>query len=165
MFEPQPEDLEADIARARQRLAEFESAATTRDLMARLSASSPLHPFLLVRTFGVMGAVGMLGILALVVVGSILSRDVAESVNAIEGVTILPVPVVLLFLAFAMGAGAGLGWFGAVSAGRDAPYLPHESKVHQRLLSEVQQLEARRNVKERMTPKPATPRLLDRRTR
>lgn len=156
-------DIEEELVAARKRLAEFESAGSTRDLLARLSASSPMHPFLIFRTLGVLGAMGAIGVMVLVLLGSVLSRDVAQVVGTIEEVIFLPVPVVLLLLAMMCGAGAVLGWIGAISAGRDAPFLPHEAKTHQRLVSDVQQLEARRSVKERITPKPAPPRLLDRR--
>ena len=43
--------LEGDpLELARQRLADFEASASSSDLIARLRAASPLHPFLLVRT-------------------------------------------------------------------------------------------------------------------
>lgn len=165
MLGTQPDELEAQIAQAKKKLAEFENGATWRDLTARLTAQSPLSPFLVARTLGLLGAGASIVLLLLVVLGSVVSRDVAEAVNGIEEAIIVPIPVILLALAGVLGVGAVLGWMGAVSAGRDAPYLPHEAKVHQRLMSDLQQLEAKRHVKERMTPKPATPRLLDRRGR
>jgi hypothetical protein len=165
MFDTQPDDLEAEISKAKKKLADFESGASWRELTARLQASSPMSPFLLARSLGLVGAGATTLVMLVVVVGSVFSRDVAEIVNGVEEAILVPVPVVLAGLTAMLGVGALLGWMGAVSAGRDAPYLPHEAKVHQRLMSEVQQLEAKRHVKERMTPKPATPRLLDRRGR
>ena len=165
MFGTPTDDLEAEIAKSRQKLTEFEDGASWRDLVARLQRASPMHPFLVFRT----ACAGLFGLcvvaLLLVLIGSVFSRDVAEVVNSIETALFLPMPVVFGFLAIVFAGGAVVSYVGAISAGRQAAYLPHEAKVHQRLLSEVQQLEAKRHVKERMTPKPATPRLLDRRGR
>lgn len=160
-----PDDLEAQITQAKKKLQEFENGASWRDHVARLSRSNPMHPFLLVRnlSFGAMAVVAVL--LVVTMIASVAIRDVAEVVNGIEAAVFVPIPLLLSLLCFALAFGGVLGLVGAVSAGREAPYLPHEAKVHQRLSSEVLQLEAKRSVKERMTPKPATPRLLDRRGR
>jgi hypothetical protein len=165
MFGTPPDDLEVEITKAKQKLDAFENGSTWRELTARLQASNRMHPFLLVRTMGVSGAMLSLTALLLVLMGSVFSRDVAEVIGSIESVVLVPMPILLGLLAVFLGVGGLLGWIGSISAGREAPYLPHEAKVHQRLLSDVQQLEAKRSVKERMTPKPATPRLLDRRGR
>ena len=73
-----------------------------------------------------------------------------------------PLPLVLGVLAGCAIATALAAHLAALSSARNAPMLPHEAKVHSRLVSEVKQIEAQRAVKERMTPRPASPRLLAR---
>lgn len=160
-----PDDLEAEITQAKKKLAEFEAGASWSELTARLQRSNPMHPFLLVRTLAFGGMAVCAVVLLCTMGGSVFSRDIAEMVGKFEAAVFVPFPLLMSTLAMALAFGGVLGWAGAVSAGREAPYLPHEAKVHQRLTSDVLQLEAKRTVKERMTPKPATPRLLDRRGR
>jgi hypothetical protein len=165
MFGTQPDDLEGEILKAKKKLAEFENGSSYLELTARLAQSNPMHPFLLARTLSIAGATFCIILLLVALIGSAVSRDVAQAAGAVEDVLHIPLPVALGVLTAVLGLFGLLGFGFAVSAGRDAPYLPHEAKVHQRLMSDVQQLEAKRSVKERMTPKPATPRLLDRRGR
>ena len=163
MFGSQADENEAELAKARTALQQFEDNVGWRDLLARLQRASPMHPFLLFRNVSaflfVASALGMIGLMGM----SVISRDFAERINGIERVIVVPIPALLGLIAVVAFFSTILAFVGAISSGRQAPFLPHEAKVHQRLLADVQQLEAKRSVKERMTPKPATPRLIDRR--
>lgn len=162
---PDPQqDLEEAIAAAKKKLENFETAAGTSELLARLRRVSPMHPFLAMRMASLIGST--LAVLAAVgtMAGSVYSRDLAVTINSLQDQLGFPLLLVFVVLAACGFVGMLAGHFGAVSAAQNAPYLPHEAKVHQRLMADVQQLEAQRAVKERMTPRPATPRLLDRRS-
>ncbi len=158
------EDLEKAIASARNKLDQFENGAGTSELLARLRNASPMHPFLVMRVVGLLG--GMVSVVGAVAVmtSSVLSRDVAVQINDLQTAIGVPLPLVFVILATCGFTMMVAGHLGAISSGRSAPYLPAEAKAHQRLMADVQQLEAQRAVKERMTPRPATPRLLDRRS-
>lgn len=141
------------LAAARDRLERFERSASPGELMARLRASSPMHPFLLFRGLAMLGAV---------LVMPFVSRDIAVQLAALDSAAGIPLPFVLGVLAGCALATMLAAHLAALSSARSAPLLPHEAKIHSRLVSEVKQIEAQRAVKERMTPRPASPRLLAR---
>jgi hypothetical protein len=147
---------------ARQRLADFEASASTSDLIARLRAASPLHPFLLVRTVaGVLTALCAIATLASLAV-PLLGRDFTERLLALDAASGIPVPAAFGIVTVCATVVLFAAHFAAAAAGRSAPYRPHEAKVHQRLTSDVRQLEAQKAVKQRMTPAGAGPRVLAR---
>lgn len=159
MIEPTDENSEAALAEARSRLEHFERSTTARELMARLRASSPMHPFLLSRALALLGTVACGGGAVGVLLVPLASRDLAVRLGALDQASGIPLPLALALL-----AGCALATFiaaqlAALSAARNAPLLPHEARIHSRLVSDLRQIEAQRAVKERMTPGPAAPRL------
>jgi hypothetical protein len=157
-----PTDDGDPLEHARLRLADFEASASSADLIARLRAASPLHPFLLVRTLaGVLTVVCAIATVASLAV-PLLGRDLAERMLALDAASGIPVPVAIGILTVCAGVVLVAAHFAAAAAGRGAPYRPNEAKVHQRLTSEIRQLEAQKAVKERMTPVGAGPRVLAR---
>ena len=88
--------------------------------------------------------------------------DMAIQFGALDQASGIPLPLVLGVLAGCALATMLAAHLAALSSARTAPLLPHEAKVHSRLVSEVRQIEAQRAVKERMTPRPASPRILAR---
>lgn len=155
-------ETERAIADARAKLQRFERSATTSELLTRLRASSRLHPFLLMRSLGGLAAAFSFALALVVMLVPLLSRDLASQLALLDDASGLPLPIVLGVLGGLSLVVALFAQFAATSSARSAPLLPHEAKIHQRLVSELQQLEAQRAVKERMTPKPAQPRLLAR---
>lgn len=155
-------DDETALKAARAKLEAFENGASAKDLIARLRHATPMHPVLLVRGLALFGAavsgLATVGVLA----APLLSRDVAVFLLRLDEASGVPLPALLAVLGFCGLAVAIAAHLAAISLGRSAPFLPHEAKAHQRLVSEVKQLEAQRAVKERMTPPPARPRLLAR---
>jgi hypothetical protein len=157
-----PDNDEAALAAARERLERFERSASSRELMARLRASSPMHPFLVFRSLAMLGAAACgAGALAVLLV-PLVSRDVAVRLAALDSAAGIPLPFVLIVLAGCALATMLAAHLAALASARSAPLLPQEAKIHSRLVSEVKQIEAQRAVKERMTPRPASPRLLAR---
>jgi hypothetical protein len=162
MADASDENHESALAEARSRLEKFERSATSRELMARLRAASPMHPFLVFRTLGGLGALvcgsGAIAVLLL----PLFSRDLAVQLAGLDDAAGVPMPFVLALLAGCALATMAAAHVAALSAARSAALQPHEAKIHSRLVSEIKQIEAQRAVKERMTPRPASPRLLAR---
>jgi hypothetical protein len=147
---------------ARRKLEEFEASGSGAELLARLRAASPLHPFLVARSLGGMLAVAC-GLATLAsLVAPLASRDLAERMIALQSASGIPVPAALAILTVCAVAVMVAAHVAAVAAARGAPYRPHEAKIHQRLASELRQLEAQKAVKERMTPAGSGPRVLAR---
>lgn len=159
MYDPGDVELENAIRDARARLDAFDRESTTAQLLYRLRLVSPYHPFLVVRFFGLNVAllllIGALGAL----VGPLLSGELAEVIARLDDAAEVPlfaVLAVLVVCAFAVGIG---GHFAAIAAARGATLLPHEAKRHQRLVADLQQLEAQRAVLARISPGGAEPRV------
>jgi hypothetical protein len=150
------DEIDRDLAAARQRLHAFERSRTSADHIARLKASSPLHPFLVGRAASgfIVVAAGGAGLAALVV--PFVSRDVAGMVSQIDAAMGFPLFVAGLLLACCAMVTTVAAHFLAISAGKDAPLMPHEARSHQRLVSDVLQLEARKRTS---TPAPARSRI------
>lgn len=153
------QELENAISDARERLDAFDADSTAAQLLYRLRTSSPLHPFLLLRWVGLaiafVSLVGTLGAL----VGPFLQRDMAELIGHLDeaaGVPMFAVLAMLVVCSFAVALG---GHFASIAAGRSAPLLPDEAKRHQRLVADLQQLEAQRAVWARISPMGAEPRV------
>jgi len=150
------------LADARQRLADFEESANQSDLIARLRAADPLHPLLVVRALALIGC--LVGGVA--TVGSLLvpwiDRGLAQQMAALEAVSGFAVPVALGLLTACAAVILISMQFAAATAGTNAPWRPHEAKIHQRLVSDLRQLEAQSSVRERLTPRGASPRIAPR---
>ncbi|MEZ4235918.1 MAG: hypothetical protein R3F59_07095 [Myxococcota bacterium] len=155
----QDRDFDAEIRKAKNRLDKFERSATSGELVTRLRRYSPFHPFLVVRAFALFATMIMLVLaIAALVVPFVLS-DVAVVVarlDAAAGIPMFAVFAVLVICFFFVAVGAH---FVALVAARSAPMLPHEAREHQRLVSDLKQLEAQRAVMSRMTPRPSEPRM------
>lgn len=152
-----PADLRPTLAAARDKLDRFERRVMNQQVLVRLRAHMPLHPFLLFRFLAL--ALGVLFLVAsvLVIVAPLVSREMAQRVVEFDAMfTTIPAPAVPALL----GAGCllfGLGaHLAALVAGRGAPLLAHEARQHQRLVSDVKRLEAQLAVSARLTPSPST---------
>jgi len=155
----QERDFDAEIRKARLRLDKFERSATSGDLVTRLRQHSPFHPFLMVRAFALLatGTMLLLAIAALVMpFVSVQVAAVVARLDAAAGVPLFAVFALLVICFFFVGVGAH---FVALVAARNAPMLAHEARSHQRLVSDLKQLEAQRAVMSRMTPRSAEPRI------
>lgn len=146
------------IRQARKRLDNFERAASSTELVIRLRTASPLHPFLLLRALALVGTAGTLILTLVSLFLPFIDDSLAEIVAQLDDATGVPLPgvlavLVVCFFGIALGA-----HFAALVSARSAPFLPHEAKTHQRLVADLQQLEAQRNVQRRMTPMSAEPR-------
>lgn len=154
-FDP---EIEQAIHDAQRRLDAFERSGTANELLFRLRQSSPLHPFLLMRGLGLWGAMFLVLCALAALAGPFMDEQVAHVVarlDAASGIPMFAVLAMLVLCSFSIALG---GHFAALAAARGAPMLPHEAKQHQRLKADVQQLEAQRAVRERITPYGATPR-------
>src|SRR5687768_16578115 len=87
------------LAAARQRLERFERSASARELLARLRASSPMHPFLLFRTLAMAGVALAGGGALVVLLVPLGSRDLAVQLAALDQASGIPLPLVLALLA------------------------------------------------------------------
>ena len=147
------EDVQQQLRDARERLAAFEELSARENLLARLSASSPGHPFILgrnVAAFGTMLLVlGSAAVLAVPMVG----RDIAVRIAQLNEAMGFPLPIAMLVLAGCGGAMAVAFHQLALGAARGAPLLPDEAKKHQRLVADVKQLESRIAIEG--TPRPS----------
>ena len=145
-------DFDDAIRQARKKLDAFERAASAEDLVVRLRRASPFHPFLVMRALALVGTAGILVLTIVSIFLPFIDHSLAEIVAGLDEATGVPLPAVLAVLVvcfFGMAIGAH---FAALVAARNAPFLPHEAKAHQRLVADLQQLEAQRNVQRRMTP-------------
>jgi hypothetical protein len=151
-------DLDAAIRDARKRLDSFDRGATAGELLTRLRASSPLHPFLIVRSLSLLTTVFVLILALAALIVPFVSEDAAEIIARLDSASGIPLFLVLAVLVVCF-FGVALGaHYAALAAARAAALLPHEAKVHQRLVSDLQQLEAQRAVSSRLTPLSAEPR-------
>lgn len=147
------------LEEARRRLEEFEGNATATELVARLRAANPVHPFLVLRALASMvcAICGTATFVSLLVPW--IDRGLAQRIAALESVSGLPVPAALGILTACGAVALVAAHLGAASAGRNAAWRPREAKLHQRLMSDVRQLEAELLVRERITPRGASPRV------
>ncbi|MEQ1566795.1 MAG: hypothetical protein ABMA64_14230 [Myxococcota bacterium] len=151
-------DLEAAIRDARSQLDAFERSTSAQQLLARLQSASPLHPFLLLRSLSLIGTAFLVVAMMLALTLPFLYEPAAELIARLDsasGVPLFGVLAVLVVCSFGMALG---GHFAAVTAARSATLMPNEAKIHQRLVSDLQQLEAQRAVSARLTPLSAEPR-------
>ncbi|HHO54571.1 MAG TPA: hypothetical protein ENK18_27780 [Deltaproteobacteria bacterium] len=161
MLQPYAEnqDVTVSLAQARQKLDTFERKTMNRNVLTRLRSRSPFHPFLVIRALALM-LTALLSVGAItIMVAPLLSRDIAIMISQLDSATSLPLPIAVGMLA----GGALLFAFGAhmaaLVAGRNAPLLTQEARIHQRLVSDVKRLEAQRAVSARLTPRPPRPRV------
>jgi hypothetical protein len=147
---------------ARRRLAEFEASATQSELLARLRAHAPVHPWLVMRAVALVSCVACGGATVASLVVPWLDRGLAQQMVALEVQSGLAVPVALGILTVCAGVVLFASQAAAISAARDVPWRPHEAKVLQRLTSDLRQLEAESAVRERLTPRSASPRMVPR---
>jgi hypothetical protein len=152
-------DFDDAIRQARKRLDAFERSTSSGDLVTRLRASSPLHPFLVLRALALVATLGMLILTITALVIPFVYNDAAEIVAQLDDATGVPLFVVMAVLVLCFFGVAVGAHFAALVSARAAPFLPHEAKAHQRLVAELQQLEAQRAVQRRMTPMSAGPRI------
>jgi len=153
------EDLAPMIDDARARLDSFERRAMSGNLLSRLRRYSPFHPLLIARALAIAGTLLTVFLAIAALAAPLFYRPLAVEMSRLDSALGQPLPAVLgllVFLGFVTALGAHLA---ARAAGRSAPLLPHEAKHHQRLISDLKQLEAKASVKRRMTPPPGTPRL------
>lgn len=148
------------IRDARDRLDAFERGTSRAELITRLRTSSPLHPFLLLRALALLATMATLAMavaaLALPLVPGLSSAaELVMPFDEATGVPLFAILAVLVVCFFVVAAGAH---FAAIAAARSAPLLAHEAKAHQRLVSDLKQLEAQRAVSARLTPRPSEPR-------
>jgi hypothetical protein len=150
------DEIDRDLEVARARLDAFERSRTASDYIARLKASSPLHPFLVARAgAGFIAAGGAAaGLIALVT--PYLSRDAATALAQLDVALGFPLFVAGLLLACCGMVMSVTAHFMAIGSGKEARLMPHEARTHQRLVSDVQQLEARKRTS---TPAPARSRI------
>jgi hypothetical protein len=151
-------DLDAQIRDARTRLDAFERSFTARELLLRLRTHSPLHPFLVMRGLMLLASALTLVLAVVALTIPFLVPDAAEVIGRLDdaaGVPLFAVLAVLVVCFFGVALG---GHFAAITSARSAPLLPHEARQHQRLVSDLQQLEAQRAVNSRLTPVSAEPR-------
>lgn len=151
-------DFDDAIRQARKKLDAFERATSSKELVVRLRASSPLHPFLILRALALVSTAGTLVLALVTLMIPFASHELAETIAQLDEATGVPLPGVLAVLVvcfFGIAVGAH---FAALVSARSAPFLPHEAKAHQRLVADLQQLEAQRAVQRRMTPMSAEPR-------
>jgi len=152
---------EERLAEARRRVTDFERS-TQADLIARLRAAEPLHPLLIVRALALVGCIGG----SVATVGSLmvpwLDRGLAQRMAALEAASGLLIPVALGLLTVCAGVVLVSTQYAAAAAAVDAPWRPHEAKIHQRLVSDLRQLEAQTAVRDRLTPRSASPRSVPR---
>jgi hypothetical protein len=149
---------QAKLAEARQRLADFEESITHSDLVARLRADKPLHPLLMLRWLALVlclsGGVSAIGSLIV----PWIDRGLAQQLAALETASGLAMPVALGLLTVCAAVVLISAHFAAAAVAVHAPWRPHEAKMHQRLVSDVRQLEAQTAVRDRLTPRGASPR-------
>lgn len=146
------------IRQAKKRIDAFERSTSSHDLVVRLRTASPLHPFLVLRAFALLFTAAALVMTMVALALPFFSNELAEIVAQLDDATGVPLPGVLAVLVvcfFGIAVGAH---FAALVSARSAPFLPHEAKTHQRLVADLQQLEAQRAVQRRMTPMSAEPR-------
>ncbi|MEQ1504944.1 MAG: hypothetical protein ABMB14_22115 [Myxococcota bacterium] len=151
-------DFDDAIHQARNRLDAFERSASSGELVVRLRASSPLHPFLVMRALALLATLATVVLAILALALPVFNHQFAEIIGRLDdasGVPLFLVLAVLTLCFFGMALGAH---FAALVSARNAPLLPHEAKVHQRLVADLQQLEAQRAVQQRLTPMSAEPR-------
>ncbi len=150
------DEIDQDLDQARQRLLAFERSRSTGDCISRIKRSSPLHPVLILRAgagFVAMGSlVGAVVALAL----PFIAPQTGDSLSRLDASLTVPLFVAGFAVCFCSLLIATAAHFMAVSLGRDSPLLPAEARTHQRLVSDVKQLEARKRTS---TPPPARPRM------
>jgi hypothetical protein len=152
-------EFDQAIRKAKADLDQFERGTSARELLTRLRASDPFHPWLILRASFLFLTMVLTASAIVALVLPFLHHDIAEVVGMLDAAAGVPLPGILAFLVplfFLMALGAH---FLALVAARNAPLLAHEAKTHQRLVSDVKQLEAQRSVQLRMTPMTATPRI------
>lgn len=151
-----PADLRPALAAARDKLDRFERRVMNHQVLVRLRAQSPFHPFLLFRTLSLMLAVVLLVASVAVMLVPLAGRDAAEQVLAFETMfSGTPAPAIPGLLAVGCLLFALCAHLAALVAGRGAALLPHEARQHQRLTSDVKRLEAQLAVSSRVTPPPS----------
>jgi hypothetical protein len=155
----QERDFDAEIRKARVRLDKFERSASSGELVTRLRRHSPFHPFLMVRAVALFATAITLLLAVAALVVPFVTVEVAAVVarlDAASGVPLFAVFALLVICFFFVAVGAH---FVALVSARNAPMLPDEARTHQRLVSDLKQLEAQRAVNSRMTPRSAEPRI------
>lgn len=153
------EEVEPALDLAKTNLDDFEARTQRSELVARLRRSNPMHPTLVVRGLAMLATLGSGAVAIGCLAAPLASRDLAVSLSRLDSALGVPLPAVLGLL-FVLGlTTTAAAHLAAMAAARSTPLLPHEAKAHQRLVSEVKQLEAKKAVKKRMTPPPARPRL------
>ncbi|MEQ1568164.1 MAG: hypothetical protein ABMA64_21165, partial [Myxococcota bacterium] len=161
-----PEEIDRQLATARQALQDFEDDVDRARLMLRLRTASPAHPLLLIRF--VFGALATLCVVfaVIVLVATLWSDSLARALAKFETVFPLPeqvpaLPTVLLVIALFLGVAWLTATLAAYSLGRDAPLLPWEQRQHQKLFNEVSRITTQKAVMERIknTPAGARPRI------
>lgn len=150
-----PADLRPALDAARQKLERFERRVMNRQVLVRLRAQSPLHPFLIFRFLSVVLAVVCFVATLAVMVAPLVSRELAQQVIEFDAMFRIDAPAVPALLGAGFLLFALCAHLAALVAGRSAPLLPHEARQHQRLISDVKRLEAQLAVSSRLTPSPA----------
>jgi hypothetical protein len=138
------DDINAQLQAARQRLSDFEEASARANLLARLKASQPAHPFLLARTGAGLGGMALLlGAVALGAAPLFLGRATAITLQQLDQSLGFPMPIALVVLSLCAFAMAVAAHQLALGAARQVPLLPAEGKQHQRYVADVKQLESK----------------------
>ncbi|HHO52995.1 MAG TPA: hypothetical protein ENK18_19490 [Deltaproteobacteria bacterium] len=161
------QEIEEQLAIARESLRSFERGAGYSRLLQRLRTASPAHPVLLARFFcmalAVLCVLAGLVVLALPFVSKDLARQLVmfESVVSFVPYEVPAIPAVFAMLAIVMAVAWFLFTILALASGRDARMLPWEQREHQKLVNDVTRLSTQRAVMQRIqsTPAGSRPRL------
>lgn len=150
-------DPETALKDAKQRLEAFEATAFGQNKMARFRRESPRHPILLALWLVGAGTVvcGIAGVV--LATAPLVSSDLARTFSAMPAVAGLPVALVALAVCGAISWAALYGL--AVMRAANSPLLPRDLSEHNRLRSDVQRLQAQKEVAKRLTETPPPARL------
>lgn len=151
------ENTEEALAKAKERLEAFEAKAFSEHRMARFRRESPRHPILLGMFFTMVGS-GLMGVAGvLIALAPLVNADLARTYSTIPGMSILPVGLVGLAVCGIAVWGALYGL--ATVRAAQSPLLPSAQSEHNRLRSDVQRLQAQKEVSKRLTETPPPARL------
>lgn len=151
------ENPEIALQNAKERLAAFEAKAFGENKMARFRRESPRHPLLLAMAFTLIGSVLTGGAGVVMAAAPLVSSDLARTLSESPALATLPVALVALGVCGALVYGALYGL--ATVRAANSPLLPHAQSEHNRLRSDVQRLQAQKEVAKRLTETPPPARL------
>jgi hypothetical protein len=150
-------DTETALAEAKERLAAFEAKSFGENKMARFRKEAPRHPILIGLALVGMGT-GVCAVFGVLLAAApLVSADLARTFSSMPGLEVLPVALVALAVCGAITWAALYGL--AVMRAAQSPLLPHAVSEHNRLRSDVQRLQAQKEVSKRLTETPPPARM------